>query len=60
MVGYGMIGENVCKAFSMCKHVAVYDTIFDQCLKAISNGFDASVNMDTVIPTSDVLISSTG
>lgn len=60
MVGYGMIGENVCKAFSLCRKVTVFDSVLSQCLSAIQHGFDASVNYPDSIPYADIVISSTG
>lgn len=60
MVGYGMIGENVCRAFSMCKEVRVFDSVLSQCLSAMNNKFEASVNYLDSIPHADIVISSTG
>ena len=60
MVGYGMIGENICNAFSLCKEVTVFDSVLDQCLAAMEKKFNASVNYMDSIPNADIIISSTG
>ncbi|ATU05544.1 hypothetical protein BKN14_03800 [Candidatus Gracilibacteria bacterium HOT-871] len=57
MVGYGMIGQNVCKAFKTCKKVSVYDVNRAKLKKAKNDGYDTSKDN---IGKSDIIIASTG
>ncbi|PZM85671.1 hypothetical protein DLH72_01660 [Candidatus Gracilibacteria bacterium] len=61
MVGYGMIGQNVCKAFiNRSKSINVYDKDIDKVIKATSDGFNSNTNYNYLIKNSDIIISSTG
>ena len=58
MVGYGMIWRNVCRAFSLCEDVSVYDTSIEASLRAKNDGYNSSTSME-VFADADIIIAST-
>lgn len=59
MVGYGMIWRNVCRAFSLCEDVSVYDISIEANLRAKNDGYN-SFSSTEVFSDADIIVASTG
>lgn len=60
MVWYGMIWKNVCRAFSLCKWVNVFDKDNDKIIEAKNDWYNSSINYINFVKDSDIVIASTG
>jgi len=60
MVWYGMIWQNVCRAFSLCKWVNVFDKDMNKVLEAENDWYNSSIDYNDVVNDSDIIIASTG